>query len=60
MIITRLCSLLGIDLPIINAPMTGTATAELATAVSKAGAFCMIGAALNPDPSWLKEHFQSV
>ena len=60
MIVTRLCSLLDIDFPIINAPMTGTATAELATAVSKAGAFGMIGAALNPDPSWLKEQIQAV
>ena len=60
MLTTRLCSLLGIDFPIINAPMSGTATAALATAVSKAGAFGMIGASLDPDPSWLKEQIQTV
>ena len=31
MITTKLCTLLGIDFPIISAPMTGTATAELGT-----------------------------
>jgi nitronate monooxygenase len=60
MITTRLCTLLGIDFPIISAPMTGTATADLASAVSKTGGFGMIGAALNPDPSWLKEQIQAV
>ena len=47
MITTKLCTLLGIDFPIINAPMTGTATADLASAVSKTGGFGMIGAALD-------------
>ena len=60
MITTKLCTLLGIDFPIISAPMTGTATADLASAVSKTGGFGMIGAALNPDPSWLKEQIQAV
>ena len=60
MLTTKLCSLLGIDFPIINAPMSGTATADLATAVSKAGAFGMIGCDLSPDPSWLKEQIQAV
>ena len=60
MLTTRLCSLLGIDFPIINAPMSGTATAELATAVSKAGAFGMIGPGLSPDPAWLIDQIQSV
>ena len=57
---TRICSLLGIDFPIISAPMAGTANAALATAVSKAGAFGMIGSGLNPDPSWIKEQIQAV
>ena len=48
------------DFPIINAPMSGTASAELATAVSKSGAFGMIGSNLDPDPSWLKEQIQAV
>ena len=60
MLRTRICDLLGIDFPIINAPMAGTATAALATAVSKAGAFGMIGSGLNPDPSWIKEQIQAV
>lgn len=60
MLTTRLCSLLGIDFPIINAPMSRTANAELATAVSKAGAFGMIGSGLDPDPSWLLEQIQAV
>ena len=60
MLTTRLCSLLGIDFPIINAPMAGTATAELATAVSKAGAFGMIGAGTDPDSAWLQEQIQAV
>ena len=60
MLTTRICSLLGIDFPIINAPMDGTATAVLATAVSKAGAFGMIGSGRNTDPSWIKEQIQAV
>ena len=60
MITTKLCTLLGIDFPIISAPMTGTATAELAAAVSKTGGFGMIGASLNPDPTWLKDQIQAV
>jgi len=57
---THLCSMLGIDFPIINAPMSGTATAELAIAVSKAGAFGMIGAGDDPDPTWLLEQVHAV
>ena len=60
MLTTRICDLLGIDFPIINAPMAGTATAALATAVSKAGAFGMIGSGLDTDPAWLKEQIQAV
>ena len=60
MITTKLCSVLGIDFPIINAPMTGTSTAELASAVTRTGAFGMIGATLAPDPTWLKEQIKAV
>ena len=60
MLTTRLCTLLGIDFPIISAPMAGTATADLATAVSKAGAFGMIGAGADPDPTWLLEQVHAV
>ncbi len=60
MLTTRLCSLLGVDFPIINAPMSGTATADLAAAVSKAGAFGMIGAGLDSDPAWVLEQIQAI
>jgi nitronate monooxygenase len=60
MLKTRICSLLGIDFPIINAPMSRTAGAELATAVSKAGAFGMIGSGIDSDPSWITDQIQAV
>ena len=60
MLTTRLCTLLGIEFPVINAPMAGTATATLAAAVSEAGGFGMIGSGLDQDPSWLKEQIQAV
>ncbi|MDP9469286.1 MAG: nitronate monooxygenase [Chloroflexota bacterium] len=40
----RLCDLLGVEHPITSAPMAGTATAELASAVSAAAGFGRIGA----------------
>jgi nitronate monooxygenase len=40
---TRLLELLGIDAPIIQAPMAGVSTAEMAAAVSNAGALGSIG-----------------
>jgi nitronate monooxygenase len=42
-LITPLCDLLGIDLPIIQAPMAGTTTPELVTAVCDAGALGSFG-----------------
>ncbi len=58
MIITPLCTLLGIEHPILNASMAGTATGELAAAVSEAGGFGMIGGT-NPDgASWLREQIR--
>jgi nitronate monooxygenase len=45
-----LCSTLGIDHPIIQAPMAGSTTPELIAAVSNAGGLGMLGAAnLTPD-----------
>lgn len=41
----RLCDLLGIDHPIIQAPMAGSATPELAIAVSNAGGLGSLGCA---------------
>ncbi len=40
---TRLCDLLGIDYPIIQAPMAWVATAELVAAVSEAGGLGTLG-----------------
>jgi nitronate monooxygenase len=58
MITTPLCKLLGIEHPILNASMGGTATGALAAAVSEAGGFGMIGGT-NPDgASWLREQIR--
>lgn len=43
---TRLTELLGIDLPIIQAPMAGAATPELAAAVANAGGLGSLGVAM--------------
>ena len=59
MLRTRICELLGIEHPIISAPMAGTATAALAAAVSEAGGFGLIGAGLNPDPSWVRDQIKA-
>src|SRR5215203_6686079 len=60
MIHTRICELLGIEHPIINAPMSGTATAELAAAVSEAGGLGLIGGSANNDPEWLRAQIRAV
>ena len=44
----RLCDLLGIDHPIVQAPMLGTCTPALASAVSNAGALGSLGCAEKP------------
>lgn len=44
----RLCDLLDIDIPIIQAPMAGSATPELASAVSNAGALGSLGCGESP------------
>jgi nitronate monooxygenase len=54
MISTRLCELLRIDHPLLNAPMSGTATGTLAAAVSHAGGFGMIGGTSRGGPDWLR------
>jgi len=59
MLRTRVCELLGIDHPIINSPMAGAATAELAAAVSEAGGFGLIGAGSN-SPDWLRDQIRAV
>jgi nitronate monooxygenase len=59
MIYTRLCAILGIDHPILNAPMSGTATGTLAAAVSNAGGFGMIGGTSGGGPDWLRTQIES-
>lgn len=58
MIHTRLCDLLGIAQPVMSAPMTGTATADLAAAVSNAGGFGLIGGS-GGDADWLRAHIRA-
>jgi nitronate monooxygenase len=60
MIHTRICDLFGIDHPIINAPMAGVATAELAAAVSEAGGLGLIGGTFGNNPDWLREQIRLV
>jgi NAD(P)H-dependent flavin oxidoreductase YrpB (nitropropane dioxygenase family) len=57
---TRLCDLLGIDHPLLNAPMGGTAAADLAAAVSAAGAFGMIGGTSCGGADWLRAQVRGV
>lgn len=58
MLYTRLCDLLGIDHPLLNAPMGGTAAAELAAAVSGAGGFGMIGGTSRGGADWLRQQIR--
>jgi len=58
MITTPLCTLLGIEQPILNASMAGTATGELAAAVSEAGGFGMIGGTTPKGAPWLREQIR--
>ncbi len=59
MLHTRLCDLLGIEHPILSAPMAGTANAELAAAVSAAGGLGIIGGS-NGDAEWLRGQIRAV
>ncbi len=59
MIRTRLCELLGIDHPLISAPMAGTAGGALAAAVSAAGGFGLIGGS-GGGPDWLRAEIRAV
>jgi nitronate monooxygenase len=59
MLHTRICDLLGIAHPILNAPMAGTAGAALAVAVSEAGGLGVIGGS-NSDATWLREQIRAV
>ena len=55
MLHTRICDLLGIEHPIISAPMGSAAGPQLAAAVSEAGGFGMIGTGIGPTGSWMRE-----
>ena len=59
MLKTRLCDLLGMDHPIMNAPMGTAAGAKLAAAVSEAGGFGLIGMGTRDDPVWLREQIHA-
>jgi nitronate monooxygenase len=48
-----LCDILGVEHPIVNAPMAGAAGAQLAAAVSEAGGFGLIGGSQG-DVDWLR------
>ena len=58
MLTTPLCALLGIERPILNASMAGTATGALAAAVSEAGGFGMIGGTVPDGAEWLREQIR--
>jgi nitronate monooxygenase len=59
MIRTRLCDFLAIEHPILNAPMAGTAGADLAAAVSEAGGFGMIGGTSGGGADWLRAQIRA-
>jgi nitronate monooxygenase len=56
---TEITRLFGITYPLVLAPMTGTATAGLAAAVSQAGGLGMIGTMLQ-GPDWLAQQVEEV
>jgi nitronate monooxygenase len=56
---SALCSKLGIDHPIIQAPMAGSTTPELVAAVSNAGGLGMLGAA-NMTPSQITDAIAAI
>lgn len=57
MIRTAVCDLLGIDYPIVQGGMAWVATAELASAVSNAGGFGIIGAG-NAPGDWVRSQIR--
>jgi nitronate monooxygenase len=59
MLHTRLCDLLSISHPILNAPMGGTAVGALAAAVANAGGFGMIGGTSGGGPDWLRTQIRT-
>jgi nitronate monooxygenase len=60
MIHTRICDLLGIEHPVISAPMASNAAAQLAAAVSEAGGLGMIGGTSPDGADWLRTQIREV
>lgn len=60
MLRTSLTDLLGIEHPIISAPMAGSATAELVAAVSGAGGFGLLGGTTPQGAEWLRAQIRAV
>src|SRR5918912_1948121 len=60
MLHTRLCDVLGVEHPVLNAPMAGSATAALAAAVSAAGGFGLIGGTTAGGAAWLRAQIRAV
>jgi nitronate monooxygenase len=59
MLRTRICDLLGIDAPLMNAPMGGAVGGELAAAISQAGGLGLIAASTG-DADWLRAQIRLV
>ena len=54
MLYTRICDLLGVEHPILGAPMSGgIAAADLAAAISEAGGFGLIGGMTTGGTDWV-------
>src|SRR6266508_2265996 len=61
MLSTRICDLLGVDHPILGAPMSGgIAAADLAAAISEAGGFGLLGGMTTGGTDWLREQIGRV
>ena len=60
MIHTRICDLFGIEHPVVNAPMAGSATAELAAAVSGAGGLGLIGGTSPGGADWVRQQIRAL
>ncbi|MDQ3809184.1 MAG: nitronate monooxygenase, partial [Chloroflexota bacterium] len=60
MIHTRICELFGIEHPVVNAPMAGSATAELAAAVSGAGGLGLIGGTSPAGADWVRQQIRAL
>ncbi|MEX0787070.1 MAG: nitronate monooxygenase [Dehalococcoidia bacterium] len=60
MLRTRITKLFGIEYPIMSAPMSGHASADLAVAVSEAGGLGSFGAIDERGPDWVREQIRAI